>query len=106
MKKKYKYPPYVGRYQFNSKAIKEDFKRIIDFKEKYGIKQVTFQRGITDLQRNSHIPLKYLIDTKEVKARIWLGGSIILGKNEQEATHLLEVVDGKVVLRVKKSKKN
>lgn len=106
MKKIYKYPAYKARYKFDRAAILNDFQFLHEFKAHYGVSEITFQRGITKLENHSHIPTRYFIDTQAVGARIWLGKGIILAKNKQETTHILEVVDGKVVLKVKKSKKN
>lgn len=101
MKKKYKYPPYKARYKFDRVAILKDFQFLHQFTTKYGIADPTFRRGITKLENHPHIPTKYLIDTQKVKATILLGECIILAKNEDEATHLLEVRNSKVVLKAK-----
>lgn len=97
MQKKYKYPLYRARFKFDRVAILKDFKDLKSFQAHYGISRITYERGIAKLE-NRNIPKKYFIDLEKITDRVYLGENVVLTKNLLEATHILEIKDGKLKL--------
>lgn len=82
---------WVAKYFFNKAVILQDFKNFKQFEKTYQIKAWNFYRGFSDLDKYSHIPMRYIKKNTESKVRLFVCKSIEVVHNIDGATHAVGI---------------